>query len=212
MTIIQPRLDNISSETLPVSELIEWAETVVKPAAVLAFEGKGEYAAGPHCKWCRAKAQCRARADKNMEALAYEFKDPALLSFEEIGAILFIAEQLQTWAKDVKDFAQEQALSGKTIPQWKLVEGRSNRVIADKEKATAAFTAAQLQHEKYLKPQELFGITDLEKKIGKKELATILGDLLTKPPGKPTLVPETDKRPALNSLENDFANIDMEEI
>lgn len=211
MTIIQPRRDHISTEVLSVSDLLEWAETVVKPAAKLAFAGEGEPAAGDHCKWCRVKARCRARADKNMEALAYELKDPALLSDEEIGAILFIADQLQTWGKDVRDYAQSQALAGKKIPQWKLIEGKSNRAIADKEKALRVFADAQLKPEQYLKPQELRGITDLEKHVGKKELIAILGDLLTKPPGKPALVPETDRRPKLNSIENDFANIDMED-
>lgn len=211
MTIIQPRLDSISTEALPITELLDWAENTVKPAALLAFAGKGDFAPGDHCRWCLAKARCKARADTNMQALHYELKDPALLSLEEIGSILFVAEQLQAWAKDVKEYAQEQALAGRAIPQWKLVEGRSNRAIADKEKALASFLAAQLQPDQYLKPQELLGITDLEKKIGKKELPTILGDLLIKPPGKPTLVPETDKRPAWNSLENDFANIDMED-
>jgi len=210
MTIIQPRLDSVSSVSMQLTELVEWAETVVKPAAELAYVGNGEYKSGEHCRWCKAKGNCRARANENMKALAYEFKDPALMDNEEIGAILFITDQLKTWAKDVEEYAQEQALKGNKIPQWKLVEGRSNRAISDKDAAVAALKKAELDAEKYLKPQELFGISELEKRIGKKEFNSLLGSLVIKPPGKPVLVPETDKRPELNSVENDFENIDME--
>lgn len=209
MTIVQPRLDNVSTDTLTVDELLEWGETVVKPAAALAYAGEGEHKAGSHCRWCKVKGNCRTRADANMAALAYEFADPALLSLEEIGSILHIAEQLKAWAKDVEDFAHEQALKGHRIPQWKLVEGRSNRIITDKDAAWAALEAATLETEKYLKPRELLGLGELEKRIGKKELAVLLDGLIIKPQGKPVLVPETDKRPELNSLENDFAGEDF---
>lgn len=209
MTIVQPRLDSVSTDTLPLGELLEWAETVVKPAAALADAGEGEYKAGSHCRWCKVKGNCRARAEENMKALAYEFQDPALLSLDEIGSVLVVAEQLKAWAKDVEDYAFEQAKAGVKIPSWKLVEGRSNRSITDKDAAKAALEAAEIDPDKYLKPQELLGIGDLEKKIGKKELAEILDGLIVKPPGKPVLVPETDKRPELNSVENDFASEDF---
>lgn len=210
MTIVQPRLDSVSTDTVPLVELIEWAETVVKPAAALADAGEGEFKAGDHCRWCKVKGSCRARADENLKTLEHEFRDPALMSPEEIGSILFVAEQLQTWAKDVQDYAFEQAKSGNKIPHWKLVEGRSNRSIRDKDAARAALEAAKIEPEKYLKPQEMFGIGELEKKIGKKELAELLDGLIVKPPGKPVLVPETDKRPELNSVDQDFANEDFD--
>lgn len=205
MTIVQPRLDSVSTDEMPVDELLEWAETVVKPAAALADAGEGEHKAGEHCRWCKVKGNCRARADQNMKALAYEFKDPALLTVEEIGQILFIADQLKAWAKDVEEYAFEQAKAGVRIPSWKLVEGRSNRTITDKSGAITRLSEVGLPPENFLKPSELLGIGDLEKKIGKKELAELIGDLIVKPPGKPVLVPETDKRPELNSVENDFA-------
>ncbi|SCW40220.1 Protein of unknown function [Paenibacillus tianmuensis] len=208
MTIVQPRLDSVSTDIMPLGELIEWAETVVKPAAALADAGEGAFKAGSHCRWCKVKATCRARADENMAALQHEFRDPALLSLEEIGSILHVAEQLKTWAKDVEEYAFEQAKAGKRIPQWKLVEGRSNRAITDKETARILLGAA-VEHEKFLKPQELLGIGELEKRIGKKELATLIGDLIIKPQGKPVLVPETDTRPELNSVEGDFAGEDF---
>ncbi|MBX4145942.1 DUF2800 domain-containing protein [Paenibacillus lautus] len=210
MTIVQPRLDSVSTDTLPLGELIEWAEVVVKPAAALADAGEGEFVPGSHCRWCKVKGNCRARADENMKALAYEFQDPALLSMDEIGSVLFVAEQLKVWAKDVEEYAFDQAKAGARIPSWKLVEGRSNRSITDKAAARKALESAELEAEKYLKPQELLGIGDLEKKIGKKELASLLDGLIVKPPGKPVLVPETDKRPELNSVDQDFAAEEFE--
>lgn len=206
MTIVQPRLDNISSDILTVDELLEWAETVVRPAASLAFAGEGKHKPGAHCRWCKVKATCRARADANLEALAHEFQDPALLSVEEIGQILHIADQLAAWAKDVQDYAQEQAVRGAKFPGWKLVEGRSNRQITDKDAAKEKLVAEGYPEDDILKPRELKGITDLEKLVGKKKFADVLGDLLQKPPGKPVLVVETDPRPELNSVESDFEN------
>lgn len=210
MTIVQPRLDSVSTDDMRIGELLEWAETVVKPAAAQAFAGEGDFKSGDHCRWCKVKGSCRARADENMKALAYEFKDPALLTLDEIGSILFVAEQLKAWSKDVEDYAFEQAKAGNKIPQWKLVEGRSNRAITDKDAARSAFEAAALDSDKYLKPQELLGIGDLEKRIGKKELAALLDGLIMKPPGKPVHVPETDKRPELNSVDQDFAGEEFE--
>ncbi len=205
LTIVQPRLDSVSTDVLPIGELLEWAQTAVKPAAALADAGEGEFKPGDHCRFCKVKATCRARADENLAAVAYEFREPALMSDEEIGSLLFVAERLSTWAEDVQKYAFEQAKSGHKIPFWKLVEGRSNRAIVDKPKAIEALKAAGLAEDKYLKPKELYGIGDLEKHVGKKELVTLLGDLIQKPPGKPVLVAETDKRPELNSLDQDFA-------
>ncbi|KZS48101.1 hypothetical protein AWU65_20305 [Paenibacillus glucanolyticus] len=210
MTIVQPRLDSVSTDTLLLDELLEWALDVVTPAAALADAGEGEYKPGSHCRWCKVKGNCRARADENMKALAYEFQDPALLSMDEIGSVLFVAEQLKVWAKDVEEYAFEQAKSGARIPSWKLVEGRSNRTITDKAAARKALESAEFEADKFLKPQELLGIGDLEKKIGKKELASLLDGLIVKPPGKPVLVPETDKRPELNSVDQDFAGEEFE--
>ena len=204
MTIIQPRLDSVSTDEISVEELNEWAESVVKPAASLAYAGEGEYKAGDHCRWCLAKGNCRARADENLKAIAYEFQEPALLSNEEIGPILHIAGQLQSWVKDVQEYALEQALHGEKIPQWKLVEGKSKRFITDTKKAAALLTEAGYSEDKLYKPRELRAMTALEKAVGKKNFAEILGDLITKQAGKPTLVAETDSRPELNSAEADF--------
>ncbi|MBD2861628.1 DUF2800 domain-containing protein [Paenibacillus oceani] len=214
MTIVQPRLDSVSTNIMQVDELLDWAETVVRPAAALADAGEGEFKPGDHCRWCKVKATCRARADENMQALQYEFQDPALLSLDEIGSILYVAEKLASWAKDIGDYAFEQAKAGKRIPSWKLVEGRSNRAITDKDAAwnvleDAKINGEKLDKDKFLKPQELLGIGELEKRIGKKELGKLIGDLIVKPAGKPTLVPETDPRAELNSVDADFAGEDF---
>ena len=205
MTIVQPRLDSISTDSISVESLEEWGETIVKPAAELAWKGEGEFKAGGHCRWCKVKATCRARADENMKALAYEFQDPALLTLEEIGQILHIAEQLQDWAKDVQEYAQAQALKGEKVPGWKLVEGRSVRKITD-ELALLEILDREGFPKDSITETKLLGISKLEKVVGKKQLAEIAGDLIVKPPGKPVLVPETDKRPELNSVESDFEN------
>lgn len=209
MTIVQPRLDNISTDIISIKDLLEWGASI-KPIAKLAWEGKGDFKAGDHCRWCKVKAKCRTRAKANMEALKYEFQDPTLLSHEEIGSILFIANQLKIWIKDVEDYAQEQALKGKHIPQWKLVEGKSNRTITDPEALIARLIEAGFEKEQ-ITETKLLGISKLEKVVQKKKLAELGGDLIVKPPGKPVLVPESDPRPELNSIENDFADIDFKE-
>ncbi len=208
MTIVQPRLDSVSTDVMPVDELLEWAETVVRPAAALAFAGEGEHKPGDHCRWSKVKATCRARADANMAAVAYGFQDPALMTLDEIGQILTVAEQLAAWATDVAKYAFEAAKAGQRVPGWKLVEGRSNRTITNEDEAKAKLSEKH-EPDKYLKTQELFGIGELEKRIGKKELSLLIGDLIVKPRGKPVLVPETDGRPELNSIDADFAGEDF---
>jgi Protein of unknown function (DUF2800). len=203
MTIVQPRLDNISTDIMAVDELLEWAESVVRPAAELAFTGKGDFKAGDHCRWCKVKATCRARANENMKALQYEFQDPALLTIDEIGQILHIADQLAAWAKDVQEYALDQAVRGTRFPGWKLVEGRSNRRITDEEEAVKRLGSAGITQ---FMRTSLLPLGELEKRVGKKQLAELLGELIQKPPGKPVLVPETDRRPEINSVEHDFAN------
>lgn len=211
MTIVQPRLDSVSTDVMAVDDLLEWAETVVKPAVALADAGEGEHKPGDHCRWCKIKATCRARADANMSALEYEFRDPAIMSLEEIGSILHVAQQLKTWAADVEEYAFEQAKSGHRVPSWKLIEGKSNRKITDLEAAKKILVNAGFEEEKILKPRELRGLTELgDKVVGKKRLAELLNDVIVKPPGKPALVPETDPRPEMNSVDNDFAGEDFD--
>lgn len=208
MTIIQPRLENVSTEELTVEELLAWAEAEVRPKAVLAMAGEGEYVTGDHCRFCKAKAVCRARADENLALAKLELRDPDILEDWEIGEVLKRAEELNCWAKDVKDYAFDQALNhGVKFEGWKLVEGRSNRKYLDEDKVQETLLEAGYP-EKEITETKLLGITAMEKAIGKKAFGVVLGDLVIKPEGKPTLVPETDKRP---ELDRDLFKEDMEE-
>lgn len=200
MTIIQPRLDHVSTEELPLEELMSWMKEVVKPAAREAYDGTGEIDAGDWCRWCPAKAVCRKRAEKNLELAKMEFKSPDLLSADEIGEVLRQAEELSKWTSDVQAYALEQALAGEHFDGWKLVEGRSNRTITDQIKAAELLKAAGFD-EAILYKHELYGITQLEKNCGKKKLTEVIGDLIEKPQGKPVLVPESDKREEINSAD-----------
>ena len=209
MTIVQPRLDNVSTEELEYSELLAWGNDYVKPLADLAFNGGGEFMAGDHCRFCKAKATCRARAEKNMELAKYDFQDPPLLSHDEVADILFKADELKSWAGDVQTYALDQAEKhGVKFPGWKLVEGRSNRKYLDEEKVAETLTGAGYKEDD-LYTRVLKGITAMEKFVGKKKFTELLKDLVIKPAGKPTLVPESDKRPEINSAAaaaEDFKN------
>jgi len=204
MTIIQPRLDNISTDEVSADDLLKWAEEVLKPIAELAFKGEGEFCAGDHCTFCRAKAVCKARAEKNMELAQYEFADLNVLNKFDIADILAKADEFIKWVKDVQDFALEQALLGEQYPGFKVVEGRSNRRYTDTEKVAEILLANDYLEEEIYKPKELQGISNMEKVVGKKKLVELVGEYIEKPQGKPVLVPVSDKRPSYNSAEADF--------
>ena len=200
MTIFQPRRENVSTCTMSKEELLQWAETVLKPTAELAAKGEGEYKAGDHCRFCKIRATCRKRAEYNLELAKYDFAMPSTLEDEEVEAILAKADELVSWAGDVKEYALQQALSGKNWAGWKLVEGRSNRrYVSEKAVATKVEEAGYSPYEK-----KLMGITALTRLLGKKRFDELLTDLIEKPQGKPVLVPETDKRPTLHTAVDDF--------
>ena len=200
MTIYQPRLSNISVFTISRDELLEWAEIVLRPTAELAYDGGGEYHCGEWCQFCKAKADCRERANANMALARYDFAQPPLLTDEEVEDILGRVDDLVSWANDIKDYALQAAVSGKKWTGWKVVEGRSNRKYTDEKLVAAAVIAAG--HDPY--EQKLLGITEMQKTLGKAKFDEILGGFIVKPQGKPTLVPESDKRPAMNNAKNDF--------
>lgn len=204
MTIIQPRLDNLSTFEVTTEDLLKWAEDYVRPRAELAIKGKGEFCAGDHCKFCRAKAVCRARAEKNMELAKYDFEEPALLDNNDVAYILSKIDELVNWAGDVKDFALEQALNGEEYDGFKVVEGRSNRKYADTEAIVEILRDNNFNDPDIFKPSELITLTNMEKLVGKKKLTELIGDYIVKPPGKPTLVPITDKREPYNPAKADF--------
>lgn len=209
MTIVQPRLGDISTYEMPVADLVAWANEWVKPRAEMAMNGEGEFNPSEDtCQWCKARAVCKARAEKNLEIAKYEFADPNELTKEGLAEILAQAKEIEGWLKDVKEYSLEQVRDHEmTIPGWKLVEGRSNRKIKDEEGLMLILEAEGFEDDNILKPRSLETITKLEKIVGKKQFDELAGEYVIKPEGKPVLVPESDKRQALNSLasaEEDF--------
>ena len=208
MTIFQPRRDSVSTYTISKEELLKWADEVLSPTAQLAAKGEGEYKAGDHCQFCKVKATCRKRAEYNLELAKYDFAPPEMLTDTEIEAVLEKADQLASWASDIKDYALQRAISGKQWNGYKVVEGRSNRKYTDAAKVIEKVKA--YGKNPYNEP-ELLGVTAMTKLLGgKKKFDELLGDYTYKPPGKPALVPISDKRPTWNSAEKDFETIQEE--
>ena len=200
MTIFQPRRDNISTYTISKKDLLKWANEVLAPTAQLAYTGKGEFKAGDHCQFCKVKATCRKRAEYNLELAKYDFEMPATLDDIEIAAILAKVDEMISWGNDIKEYALQQAQSGVHFDGWKIVEGRSNRKFTDE--ATVAFRVTDAGYDPYEK--KLLGITAMSTLLGKKKFEELLGELVYKPPGKPILVPESDKRLVMNTTQEDF--------
>ena len=194
MTIFQPRRDNVSTYTISKDELLKWADEILAPTAQLAYVGEGEFKAGDHCQFCKVKATCRKRAEYNLELAKYDFEMPATLDDIEIAAILAKVDEMISWGNDIKEYALQQAQSGVHFDGWKIVEGRSNRKFTDE--AAVAFKVKDAGYDPYEK--KLLGITAMSTLLGKKKFEELLGELVYKPPGKPALVPESDKRPAMN--------------
>lgn len=227
MTIDQPRLDSYTTDEITVEELRAWGESI-KPIAQKAFSGLGEFVPGDHCRFCRGKAQCRARA--NINTALEDFKDcvPAgkatpeqlaqaepdgqdgipttLLTDAEIGNLLERGKLLVQWYKDLEAYATEALLAGKEIPGWKLVAGRSNRTFTDQDAAIQAVIAAGYD-EALVYDRKPKTLSELEKLMGKAEFAEKIGGFVTKPLGKPTLAPASDNREVYNSAAADFAGV-----
>ena len=207
MTIFQPRRENVSTWTVPVEELKCWAEEELKPKAVKAYNGEGEYIPGEWCTFCKAAVRCRARAEEKLKLAQTEFKMPPLLTDNEIEEILFILPDLTKWANEITAYATDAAVNhGKEWNGFKVVEGRSVRKYKD-ENAIAEKAVSSGFKDIYRK--SLIPMTEMQKLMGKTKFEEILGDLIYKPPGKPTLVPNSDKRPAMNvaDAKNEFNEI-----
>lgn len=200
MTIFQPRRSNVSTWSITKEELLKWADTVLRPTAALAYEGKGEFKAGDHCQFCKAKATCRKRAEYNLQLAKYDFAMPDTLEDSEIAVILSQVDQLISWANDIKAYALTQAQNGTHYDGFKVVEGRKVRKFTDDDMVAEKVKAAG--YDPYEK--KLLGITAMTSLLGKKQFNELLGDLVVMPAGKPTLVPESDKRPAINTAIDDF--------
>lgn len=228
MSIDQPRLDSYTTDTITVEELRTWGDSI-KPIAQKAFSGLGEFVPGDHCRFCRGRAQCRARA--NINTALEDFKDcipagsispeqkqsldaatacgmeaPALLTDEEIGDLLIQGQHLVQWYKDLEEYATKALLDGKPIAGWKLVAGRSNRTFTDQDAAIQAVIAAGYD-EALVYDRKPKTLADLEKLMGKAEFSKKLGRFVVKPLGKPTLALATDKREPYNPAAADFAGV-----
>ena len=190
---------------MSVDELLKWANEVVKQRAELAFKGEGDFVAGEHCRFCKVKATCRARAEENLKLACLDFQSPPLLTDEEVVEVLTTVDQLIVWAKDVQEYAFAKAVNeNKEWPGMKLVEGRGSRKYSDENAVVEALTAAGIDREVIYK-KSLNTITALEKQLGKKAFQKLLGSYITKAPGKIKLVAEEDKRPEIKaSPEVDF--------
>lgn len=207
MTIFQPRRENVSTWTVPVEELKAWAEEELKPKAAKAYQGEGEYMPGPWCTFCRASTRCRARADENLKLAQMEFKMPPLLTDSEIEEVLTILPDLTKWANEITAYATDAAVNhGKEWHGFKVVEGRSVQKYKDEN---AVAEKAVISGYKDIYRKSLIPMTEMQKLMGKTKFEEILGNLIYKPPGKPTLVPNSDKRPAMNvaDAKNEFNEI-----
>lgn len=200
MTIYQPCRSNVSTHTVFKESLYQWADEILKPTAELAYAGEGEFSCGEWCQFCKAKHDCRARAERNMELARYDFTLPPLLADDEVEDILGKIDDLISWASDIKDYALQSAVSGKQWNGWKLVEGRSNRRYTDETAVAEAVSGAGFDPYEH----KVLGITAMTSLIGKKRFEEVLGNYIEKPQGKPTLVPESDKRPAIHTAQQDF--------
>lgn len=197
MSIYQPRRENASTYTVFKEALYQWAEDILVPTAKLAFEGGGEFVPGEHCQFCRAAVKCRARAEEKLNLARFEFSLPPTLTDDDIEGILAKLDDLAAWANDIKSYALEAALNhGKHWCGFKLVEGRSNRRYKNEEAVADAAKAAGYRD---IYRQSLITLTEMEKLMSKAKFSEILSELIEKPPGKPALVPITDKRPEIKT-------------
>ena len=200
MTIVQPRVNNISEFTMAADELIEWGEKVVKPKAEAAISGNGEFEAGDWCRFCRAKRQCKTRYEAN-DSLYPELSaqhDPRLITLEELGEYLKRGKDTAAWLEDMKEYALSESLAGADVPGWKAVEGRGSRVFTDTDEAVDTLIKNGID-ESVLYERRVLTLAQMEKAVGKKAFGELVGDLVIKNPGKPTLVEESDKRPRITN-------------
>lgn len=209
MTIVQPRIDNLSEFEMSVADLLAWAENELKPKAAAAYADNAEQTPGEWCQFCKVKCSCKALANR-CATIANENPNPGLITPEKMATdILPWLSIIKAWCTSVEEYALQQALSGVAYPGFKLVEGRSVRKITDSEAVAGLLDKEGYDQSEYMKPATLCGISDLEKLVGKKRFSALCADYITKPQGKPTLVPDEDKRPAYNAASDDFNDINI---
>lgn len=200
MTIFQPRIGNISVSSMAKNALLEWASGELTEKAALAYEGSGEFACGDWCRFCKAKAICRKRAEENLKMAQYDFAPADTLDETEIAAVLDRADELASWVTDVKEYALSQALHGVHYPGYKVVEGRSARKYTNED--AVAQVVSDAGYDPYA--HKVLGLTEMQKLLGRQKFNELLAAFIVKPQGKPVLVPDTDKRPIMNTAQDDF--------
>lgn len=213
MTIYQPRIGNISSYEMSVADLLHWGYTVLKPTARMAFEGLGEFIAGEHCRFCRARSICKAAAIHNLQIAAKTFEITTITD-DQLVKILRRADEVKRWITAVEEYALKQAVQhNKKWPGMKLVRGRSVRKFINEQTVIDDLLKAGYSEDKIVN-KKLAGITELSKKITKLDFKKIVEPQLFKPDGSPTLVDESDGRAEINSNEEavlEFKPIEDEE-
>lgn len=197
MTIIQPRIGNVSSEEMSVEDLKTWG-AIAHQRALLAFEGKGQLTAGDHCRFCRCRTVCRTYAEYMEAPLKEAFKMPQELQPDEIADIVLKAKKIKNWLEDIETYALMQAMDGRKLPGLKLVAGRSVRKIINPDLAAGKLLEASYKPEEIYKPQSLQTMTELKKLCGAKKLEALLEGNMETTKRSPALVPESDKRPELS--------------
>ena len=209
MTIVQPRIDNLSEFEITADDLQKWAVEQLQPKAKEAFSGNGKQMPGVWCQFCKVKARCKALTETALN-LAKEKSDPNLLTPKEIAeSVLPFIDIVKSWLTGVEEYTLQAALNGTNYPGYKIVAGRSIRKITDTEAVIQELQSNAFAEESYMKPRELRSITDLEKLVGKKRFTELCGKWIEKPQGKPTLVPESDKRPAYDTTADDFKDVEV---
>lgn len=211
MSIVQPRLDSISTYNISKTDLLDWGENIVKPQAQKAFNGTGDFTQGEHCRFCKAKGTCEFRAKENMKVVE-EIQDiTGIVSNSELGEVITKTDGMEQWIKDIRAYALEQLLKGEDVPGWKAVEGKSNRKIVDVDKAFEIVEANGFE-KAILYERKPITLTQLEKVVGKTKLTEMIGDYIEKPKGAPTLAKESDKRgPYKVSASEEFGNLEVNE-
>lgn len=206
-TIIQPRLESVSEETLTREDLLYWAETEVVEKAKQAWAGTGEFVPGEHCRFCPAKAVCSARVAEALKIFQYGLGTPGMIPDEQIPEILATLDVAESWIKDIRAYAENQALHGQSWPGWKLVRGKKpNRQWTDPEEVKAQLLRAGYPTDQF-EETRLRPVGEIEKALGKKAFRALVGELVSQGEGRLTLVPADDKRLEYSSADADFSDL-----
>lgn len=208
-TIIQPRLNSVSEETMSVDELLHWADAEVVGRAKRAWAGTGDFVPGEHCRFCPAKAVCSARVAEALKLFESGLQEPGLIPDEQIPAILSTLDVAEDWIHDIRAYAEDQALHGQRWPGWKLVRGKKpNRQWANAEEVEAQLLRAGYPIEEF-RETKLKPVGTIEKTLGAQAFRALLDGLVTQGEGKLVLVPESDKRNEYSSMEAAFGDLTL---